>query len=59
MKEKVASFSIDDLVAIRVALNNAERGISRLSEDPFWKAVYQGELEQIQKAKQIIQDSLN
>ncbi len=56
---KVASLTVDDIVKLRVALNNAENALKRLaSEDKNWQVIYNGELQQIKEAREALAASM-
>ena len=47
---KIASLTVDDVVKLRVALNNAENALKRLaSTDNNWQVIYNGELQQVKE----------
>jgi hypothetical protein len=56
---KVASLTVDDIVKLRVALNNAENALKRLaSEDKNWQVIYNGELQQVKEAREALAASM-
>jgi len=56
---KVASLTVDDIVKLRVALNNGENALKRLaSEDKNWQVIYNGELQQIKEAREALAASM-
>jgi len=56
---KVASLTVDDVVKLRVALNNAENALKRLSaENNNWQVIYNGELQQVKEAKEALAASM-
>ena len=56
---KVASLTVDDVVKLRVALNNAENALKRLaSENNNWQVIYNGELQQNKEAKEALAASM-
>lgn len=56
---KIASLTVDDVVKLRVALNNAENALKRLmATENNWKVVYNGELDQLKQAKEALSKSM-
>lgn len=56
---KVASLTVDDIVKLRVALNNGENALKRLaSEDKNWQVIYNGELQQVKEAREALAASM-
>jgi phosphotransferase system IIB component len=56
---KVASLTVDDVVKLRVALNNAENALKKLaSENNNWQVIYNGELQQVKEAKEALAASM-
>jgi hypothetical protein len=56
---KIASLTVDDIVKLRVALNNGENALKRLaSEDKNWQVIYNGELQQIKEAREALAASM-
>jgi len=56
---KIASLTVDDVVKLRVALNNAENALKRLSaENNNWQVIYNGELQQVKEAKEALAASM-
>lgn len=56
---KIAYLTVDDMVKLRVALNNAERALQRLcSTQNTWKIVYEGELKQVREAREALAESM-
>ena len=52
---KIASLTVDDVVKLKVALNNAENALKRLaSTDNNWQVIYNGELQQVKEAKEAL-----
>ena len=55
---KVAYLTADQLVKIRIALNNHELALQRLLDmDKSWGPIYRTELNQLKEAKQSLLDS--
>ncbi len=55
---KVAYLTADQLVKIRIALNNHELALQRLLDmDKSWEPIYRTELMQLKEAKQSLLDS--
>lgn len=55
---KVAYLTADQLVKIRIALNNHELALKRLLDmDKSWEPIYRTELNQLKEAKQSLLDS--
>jgi hypothetical protein len=56
---KIASLTVDDVVKLRVALNNAENALKRLmANESNWKVIYNGELEQVKEAREALSKSM-
>jgi len=56
---KIASLTVDDVVKLRVALNNAENALKRLmATDNSWQVIYNGELQQVKEAKEVLSESM-
>ena len=56
---KVASLTVDDVVKLRVALNNAENALKRLmATESSWQVIYNGELEQVRAAREALSKSM-
>ena len=56
---KIASLTVDVVVKLRVALNNAENALKRLSaENNNWQVIYNGELQQVKEAKEALAASM-
>jgi hypothetical protein len=56
---KVASLTVDDVVKLRVALNNAENAFKRLIDlEKNWQVIYNGELTQVKEAKEALSKSM-
>jgi len=57
---KIAYLTVDDMVKLRVALNNAENALKRLSESDqgAWRVVYEGELNQVKEAREALSESM-
>jgi hypothetical protein len=56
---KVASLTVDDVVKLRVALNNAENAFKRLIDlEKNWQVIYNGELTQIKEAREALSKSM-
>ena len=56
---KIASFTVDDVVKMRVALNIAENALKRLSSaDNTWQIIYDGELNRIKEAKEALNEAI-
>ncbi len=56
---KIASLTIDDYVKLKIALNNAEIALKRLlAANSQWAALYHGELQQVQEAKEALVKSM-
>ena len=56
---KIASFTVDDVVKFRVALNIAENALKRLSSaDNAWQIIYNGELNRIKEAKEALNEAI-
>jgi hypothetical protein len=56
---KVASLTVDDVVKLRVALNNAENALKRLmATESNWQVIYNGELEQVKEAREALSKSM-
>jgi len=56
---KVASLTVDDIVKLRVALNNAENALKRLIDhDKNWQVIYNGELAQVREAREALSKSM-
>jgi len=56
---KVASLTVDDVVKLRVALNNAENALKRLIDlEKNWQVIYNGELTQIKEAREALSKSM-
>lgn len=56
---KVASLTVDDIVKLRVALNNAENALKRLVDhDKNWQVVYNGELAQVREAREALSKAM-
>ena len=52
---KIASLTVDDVVKLRVALNNAENALKRLADtENAWQVIYNGELKQVKEAKEAL-----
>lgn len=52
---KIASLTVDEIVKLRVALNNAQNTLERLiKSDESWKTIYEIEVEQVKEAKNIL-----
>ena len=52
---KIASLTVDEIVKLRVALNNAQNTLERLiKSDESWKTIYEIEVEQVREAKNIL-----
>jgi hypothetical protein len=56
---KIASLTVDEVVKLRVALNNAENALKRLmATDNSWQIIYNGELQQVKEAKEVLSQSM-
>jgi len=56
---KVASLTVDEVVKLRIALNNAENALKRLSgTENAWKVVYESELNQVKEAKEALTEAM-
>jgi hypothetical protein len=56
---KIASLTVDDVVKLRVALNNAENALKRLmATESNWKIIYDGELDQVKQAREALSKSM-
>lgn len=56
---KIASLTVDDVVKLRVALNNAENALKRLIDsDKSWQVIYNGELAQVKEAREALSKSM-
>jgi len=56
---KIASFTVDDVVKFRVALNIAENALKRLSSaDNTWQIIYNGELNRVKEAKEALNEAI-
>jgi len=56
---KIASFTVDDVVKFRVALNIAENALKRLSSaDSSWQIIYNGELNRVKEAKEALNEAI-
>ncbi len=56
---KIASLTVDDVVKLRVALNNAENALKRLADtENAWQVIYNGELKQVKEAKEALAASM-
>jgi hypothetical protein len=56
---KIAYLTVDDAVKLKVALNNSENALKRLSFiDDAWKIIYEGELKQNEEAKEALAASM-
>lgn len=56
---KIASLTVDDVVKLRVALNNAENALKRLIDnDKNWQVIYNGELAQVKEAREALSKSM-
>jgi hypothetical protein len=56
---KIASLTVDDVVKLRVALNNAENALKRLmATESNWQVIYNGELEQVKEAREALSKSM-
>lgn len=56
---KIASLTVDEVVKLRVALNNAENALKRLmATDNSWQVIYNGELQQVKEAKEVLSESM-
>ena len=56
---KIASLTVDDVVKLRVALNNAENALKRLmATESSWQVIYNGELEQARAAREALSKSM-
>ena len=56
---KIASFTVDDVVKMRVALNIAENALKRLSSaDNTWQIIYNGELNRVKEAKEALNEAI-
>jgi hypothetical protein len=57
---RIAYLTVDDMVKLRVALNNAENALKRLSESDkgAWRVVYEGELNQVKEAREVLTESM-
>ena len=56
---KIASFTVDDVVKMRVALNIAENALKRLSSaDNTWQIIYNGELNRVKEAKEALSEAI-
>ena len=56
---KIASFTVDDVVKMRVALNIAENALKRLSSaDGTWQIIYNGELNRVKEAKEALNEAI-
>ena len=56
---KIAYLTVDDAVKLKVALNNLENALKRLSFiDDSWKIIYEGELKQAMEAKEALAASM-
>ena len=52
---KIASLNVDDVIKLRVALNNAENALKRLVDtENSWQVIYNGELKQVKEAKEAL-----
>ena len=56
---KIASLTVDDVVKLRVALNNAENALKRLmATESDWQVIYNGELEQVKEAREALSKAM-
>jgi hypothetical protein len=56
---KIASLTVDDVVKLKVALNNAENALKRLADtENAWQVIYNGELKQVKEAKEALAASM-
>ena len=56
---KIAYLTVDDAVKLKVALNNSENALKRLSFiDDAWKIIYEGEPKQNKEAKEALAASM-
>lgn len=56
---KIASLTVDDVVKLRVALNNAENALKRLADtENAWQVIYNGELKQVKEAREALTASM-
>lgn len=56
---KIASLTVDDVVKLKVALNNAENALKRLVDtEKSWQVIYNGELKQVKEAKEALSASM-
>ena len=56
---KIASLTVDDVVKLRVALNNAENAFKRLIDlEKNWQVIYNGELTQVKEAREALSKSM-
>jgi len=56
---KIASLTVDDVIKLRVALNNAENALKRLADtESAWQVIYNGELRQVKEAKEALAASM-
>ena len=54
MKMKI-EIDINDIVALRIALNNADRRINELMNDkPDWRKLYEFDKDSVEKAKKVV-----
>lgn len=57
---KIASLTVDDVVKLRVALNNAENAFKRLIDlEKNWQIIYNGELTQVKEAREALSKSMH
>jgi hypothetical protein len=51
---------IEDIVALRIALNNSDRRINELMNDkPDWRNLYQHDKDSIEKGKKVLAKIVN
>lgn len=59
LSDRVASLTVDDVVKLRVALNNAENAFKRLINlEKNLLVVYNGELTQVKEARDALSKSI-
>ena len=59
LSDRVASLTVDDVVKLRVALNNAENAFKRLIDlEKNWQVIYNGELTQVKEAREALSKSM-
>ena len=60
MRMKIKTeIDINDIVALRIALNNADRRINELMNDkPDWRKLYEFDKDSVEKAKKVVANLL-